>query len=126
MCACMYVCGRFGGAGLEAAFAPRQRKPRNVCGLRNEGTRVEVKGSVPVRRTDRGTETRGTERGAQEDLRTNTSLESGRLMWSPSPVGTCPREPEECYSAPVPKGGFQTGVCQRTWAFAKSWIFIYF
>lgn len=67
VCACTYICGRFGAAGLEAAFAPRQRKPGNVCELRNEGTRAEDKGSVPVRRTDHERETQGTESRAQED-----------------------------------------------------------
>lgn len=45
----------------------------------------------------------GTESRAQEDLRTNTLLESERPMWSPSPVGTCPWEPDECSSAPPPR-----------------------
>lgn len=61
----------------------------------------KTKAQSLVRRTDRGTDW-GTESGAQEALRTDTLLESERPMWSPSPVGTCPREPDDCSSAPRP------------------------
>lgn len=61
----------------------------------------KTKAQSLVRRTDRGIDW-GTESGAQEALRTNTLLESERPMWSPSPVGTCPREPDDCSSAPRP------------------------